>query len=170
MHEPRQQAADEQVADGDAGHDAVEDERQRRREEQAERTRAVSRPSENRSRYRSARSAGSRSPPSARIVTPDPPVNDREERAQHRGDDRRAAGHPSEERAEQAQQAVGGVPLGQQEPGQREERDGRKVRRGELVVAADDGVGRAVALGQEQEDGGAAQQREDRHAQRPPPG
>ena len=36
---------------------------------------AVSIPSENRSRYRSARSAGSKSPPSARIVTPDPPVN-----------------------------------------------------------------------------------------------
>ena len=51
-----------------------------------------------------------------------------EERAQHRADHRGAAGNPAEERPEHAQQPLGGVTFGEEESGEREQRDRRQRR------------------------------------------
>ena len=110
--------------------DAVEDQRQRGREEQAERAGggeqadrealAIAVLEQRRQQQaaeredRDARSAGEQ----------------REERAQRRGGNRRAAGGPTEQRAEDAQQPLGRLPFREQKSGQREERNrGRSAGR-----------------------------------------
>ena len=92
----------------------------------------------------------------------------REERAQRRGGDRRAAGRPPEQRAQRAQQPLGRLALGEQESRQREQRNRRKVagRRRQLLVGLDERHDRPAAVGEEREHRDAAEQREDRRAER----
>ena len=58
----------------------------------------------------------------------------REERADDGADHSGPARHPADQRPEHAQQPLRRLPLGQDEPGQREERDGWQMRLGRQVV------------------------------------
>ena len=166
--EPGQEAADEQILDGHVlRDDAVEDQRHRQREEQAERSRrreqadrealAVALLEQRRQQQaaeRENRDAGSAG-------------EQREERAERRRGDGRSARRPAEQRPQRAQQPLGRLALGEQEPGQREERDRREVgrRRRQLLVGLDERHDRPAAVDEERDHRDAAEQREDRRAE-----
>jgi len=90
---------------------------------------------------------GIRSPPSARIVTPDPPVKVVKNAAKGRRHDGRSRRAPSEECTEEPQQPSEACPSASRNPASVKSGMAGRLRRGELIVTADDGIGRAVALG-----------------------
>ena len=156
-------AADEQILDRRLRHDAVEDERQRRRQQQAERAGRGQQPERELLAIAVLHERGRAAPPSARIVTPEPPVNTVKNAqsiahttAVPPGTSRRARGT--------AQQSVRRAALGEQHADEREERNrGECGLGGELIRLDQDGRA-GHALRQEHDGRGAAEQREDRRA------
>ena len=163
------QAADEEILDGDVlRDDAVEDERHRQREEQAERARGGEQA--DREALAIALFEQRRQQQSAKREDRDTGAagEQREERAQRGRGDGRAAGCPPEQGAQRAQQPLRRLAFGEEEAGQREERNRREVcrRRRELFEGLDERHDRPAAVGEEPHHRDAAQQREDRRAER----
>ena len=125
----------------------------------------VNSPNEFLSVYFSAIRMGMRSPPKARMVTPDPPVKEVKKAQTKAGHDGGAALHGPEQGLENSQQAFGGPALGQKISGQREKGNGRD--RGihhHPVGLGGDGADGGIGIPKE-EKGRAPQGHENRGAQ-----
>ena len=122
------EAAEEQPLGGDAGDGAVEDHRQRRRKEQAERSRRGHEAEREALGVlvldeRGEHEAAERQDGDARAAG-----EGREERHHADGHEREAARHPAEERLVRAHQALRGAARGHDVAGEREQRDRRQRR------------------------------------------
>ena len=160
---PRQEAANEQVLDRNLRDDRIQDQRQRRRQQEPERSRggqqserepiAIALFEERRKQHtthgedRHPRPAGER----------------REECTENRADDSGAARNPAEPRAKHAQHPCRSGGLGQDEPGEREQRNGRQRGRYAERVGFDQDCCRRDAVRHEEQDG-RPNTREDRRA------